>query len=131
MNDLILPWPPSILSPNSRPHWAVKSIVAKKYRTDCGWLTKAAGINIEWDGIVHLWITFNPPSRRHYDDDNLVAAFKSGRDGIADAIGINDKRFRMHPWLSTDCVKGGTVCVRFTRGIEEAIYNQKYKEITK
>ncbi len=122
MKDLILPWPPSILSPNSRAHWAVKSKAAASYRTACAWETKAAKIKIDWDGMVHLWITFYAPDKRHRDDDNLVAQFKNGRDGVADALGINDKRFRIHPWLSTDVVKNGSVKVRFTAGIEEALH---------
>ena len=72
--------------------------------------------------MVHLWITFYAPDKRHRDDDNLVAQFKNGRDGVADALGINDKRFRIHPWLSTDVVKNGSVKVRFTAGIEEALH---------
>lgn len=116
MNILMLPWPPSILSPNSRAHWSVKSKAAKDYRATCGWLTKAEKVVIDWDGVVHMWITFYPPDKRHRDDDNLISAFKSGRDGIADALGINDKRFRIYPWLSTETVNGGQVRVAFTDG---------------
>ena len=114
----MLPFPPSILSPNVRAHWAAKSKAAKAYRTECAWLTKAAGLRVDWDGVVHAWITFCPPDRRHRDDDNLIAAFKSGRDGIADALGIDDKRFRIHPWLSDETRKGGVVKVRLSKGIE-------------
>jgi crossover junction endodeoxyribonuclease RusA len=38
-------------------------------------------------------VVFRPPDRRLRDDDNLVAAFKSGRDGISDALGIDDRKF--------------------------------------
>ncbi|MNG13298.1 hypothetical protein D3C84_969700 [compost metagenome] len=38
-------------------------------------------------------MTFCPPNRRAYDDDNLLARFKAGRDGIADGLGIDDKNF--------------------------------------
>lgn len=112
----MLPWPPSKLSPNSHKHWRVKAPIAKKYRADCYLLTKAAKLRVDWDGIVHVWIEFIPPSRHHRDDDNLVAAFKSGRDGMADALGINDKRFRIHPWISDSTTKGGAVRVRLSMG---------------
>lgn len=115
---IMLPWPPSILSPNARAHWSAKSKAAKAYRTLCGWHTKSGNVVIDWEGTVHMWITFYPPDKRHRDDDNCVSSFKNGRDGIADALGINDKRFRIHPWLSTETVKGGAVRVAFTNGPE-------------
>lgn len=118
-NEVTLPWPPSILSPNSRAHWAAKSKAAKAYRNEGAWLTYKAGLVVDWPDIVHVWITFCPPDKRHRDDDNLVAAFKSARDGIADALSINDKRFRMHPWLSDEVVKGGAVRVRLSKGPDE------------
>ena len=115
MTTLILPWPPAVLSPNKRVHWAVRNKAVKSYREECHWLTKASGIRIDWDGIVHLWITMCQPDRRHRDDDNCIAAFKAGRDGVAQALGLDDKRFRIHPWLSDEVVKGGQVRVRFSR----------------
>lgn len=118
-NEVFLPWPPSVLSPNKRAHWAAKSKAAKAYRAECAWLTKAAGLRVDWDGFVHVWITFYPPDRRHRDDDNLIAAFKSGRDGLADAIGVDDKRFRIHPYVSTsEYVKGGALRIVLTPGAE-------------
>ena len=54
----------------------------------------------ETEGRLHLWIDFYPPDRRARDDDNMIASFKSGRDGIADALGIDDKRFICHPFVS-------------------------------
>lgn len=115
----MLPWPPKILSPNARAHWAAKNKAVKLYREDCAWLTKAAGLKVDWDGTVHAFITFYPPDRRHRDDDNLIAAFKSGRDGVAQALGIDDKRLRIHPWLSDEVVKGGAVKVRLSMGPAE------------
>ncbi len=118
-NEVNLPWPPKILSPNARAHWAVKNRAVKLYRDNCAWLTKAAGVRVDWDGFVHVWITFCPPDRRHRDDDNCIGAFKHGRDGMAQALGIDDKRFRIHPFLSDEVVKGGAVKVRLSKGIEE------------
>lgn len=113
--QVTLPWPPSGLSPNARLHWAQKSKIAKAYRTSCfalcieARLTKPAK-----EGRLHLWLDFYPPDRRHRDDDNMIAAFKSGRDGIADALGIDDKRFVCHPFVKDEI--GGMVKVRITRG---------------
>lgn len=113
------PWPPKVLSPNFRAHWAAKSKAAKAYRTECAWLTKAAGMRVDWDGFVHLWITFYPPDRRHRDMDNCISSGKSLFDGIADALSVNDKQFRLHPFLSDEVAKGGSVVVRLSKGIEE------------
>ena len=48
----------------------------------------------EATGPIRMTITFVPPDRRHRDDDNMIASLKSARDGIADALGVNDRRFR-------------------------------------
>ena len=112
--EITLPWMPKQLSPNARVHWSVKSKAAKAYRHACYMLTKQAKVSIDWDGDVHCWIDFYPPDRRSRDDDNMIAAFKSGRDGIAEALGIDDKRFRIHPYVKSEI--GGMVKVRFTKG---------------
>ena len=114
--SVTLPWPPRELSPNARVHWAKRSKVAKAYRQRCGWLTKAAGLPVP-DGVVHLWVMFCPPDRRRRDDDNAIAAFKAGRDGIADALGIDDSRFVLHPMLSETI--SGEVRVTITGGPDE------------
>jgi crossover junction endodeoxyribonuclease RusA len=117
MTTLILPWPARVLHPNSRPHWAQRSKAAKKARTDARLLTMA------WrsvfpaplpDGPLHLWLDFFPPDKRKRDDDGLLAAFKAQRDGIADALGIDDSRFVSHPILRTEPRPNGEVHVRIT-----------------
>ncbi len=85
--ELTLPWMPKALSPNARLHWSTKSKAAKAYRNACYILAKQSGIAIDWDGDIHAWIDFYPPDKRHRDDDNMIAAFKAGRDGVADALG--------------------------------------------
>lgn len=117
--ELTLPWPPKDLSPNARVHWSKRSKAAKAYREACFWEAKrllAAGgwQDLPAEGDLHLWLDFYPPDRRHRDDDNLIAAFKAGRDGIAEALKVNDKRFRSHPYLK-DMV-AGMVKVRITGG---------------
>lgn len=113
--SVVLPWPPKQLSPNARTHWAVKSKHAKAYRMACfGLCIQAKLEKPETEGRLHLWLDFYPPDRRHRDDDNMIASFKSGRDGIADALGIDDKRFICHPFVSDQI--GGMVKVRITAG---------------
>ena len=70
------------------------------------------------EGRLHLWITFYPPTKRLPDDDNMLSRFKPWRDGIADAMGIDDKRFVSHPFVSDEVRKGGAVRVRLTGDAE-------------
>lgn len=105
-----LPWPPKELSPNARVHWTKKAKAAKAYRLECFILAKAAGITAP-EGKILLTVEFFPPSRRAYDDDNLLARMKSARDGIADALGVDDRRFVTQFSVSETVVKGGLVKV--------------------
>lgn len=118
MRELVLPWPSKDLSPNARVHWAVRASKASLARTEAWTLALYAGwLNADLpDGRLHLWITFHPPTKRLPDDDNMLARFKSYRDGIADALGIDDKRFISHPYVSDKPVKYGEVRVRITGG---------------
>ena len=106
-----LPWPPKELSPNARVHWSKKSKAAKKYRAACHVLCLQAGVKAPV-GRAFLALEFVPPDRRRRDDDNCLASFKSGRDGLADALGIDDSNFVTQIQMSTETIKGGAVRVR-------------------
>lgn len=103
------PWPPRELSPNARGHWSKKAKAAKAYRLVCFYLAKEAGMAAPADGPVNLRIEFVPPDRRPRDLDNMLASIKSGLDGLAEAIGVNDKRFTLT--LSVSDQVGGMVKV--------------------
>lgn len=113
---LALPWPPSRLSQNARVHWAVRARIAKRYRMDCFYLTRqqaplqAIRLPFQPDGRLPIRIDFYPPDRRVRDDDNLISAFKHGRDGLALAWGIDDRFIRVGGvCLHETPVKGGRV----------------------
>lgn len=95
MNAIVLSWPPTELNPNSRCHWAVKAKAVKAYRKDAGWATCASKAWANSAGPIHLKITFLLPSKRRYDLDNLLARIKSGLDGIADGLAVDDSRFTL------------------------------------
>lgn len=109
--ELILPWPPAACSPNARVHWTKKSKAAKAYRAACHLLAKQARITAP-AGEALLMLEFVPPDRRRRDDDNLLAMFKAGRDGLADALGIDDNVFATQIRVSKETIKGGAVRVR-------------------
>ena len=94
MIRVALPWPPQPLWPNRRAHWRKKSAVAKTYRAAAFYLCKSAVGLIPEGGPIQCSITFHPPDARRRDWDNMLAAIKSGLDGIAQAYGIDDSRFR-------------------------------------
>ena len=96
MITIELPFPDRVLSPNSRKHWTVKAKAAKAARKLAYWIVweewKFEGV---FKDIRCIW-TFHQPKdkRRRWDDDNLVAAMKSARDGVCDALGIDDSQIK-------------------------------------
>lgn len=110
MMQIDLPWPPKELSPNARVHHMVRYRKAKAYRAACYLLTIQARIKAP-AGRAVLALEFVPPDRRARDDDNLVAAFKSGRDGIAEALGVDDRQFVTEFCMSSHTWPGGKVLV--------------------
>lgn len=110
---ITLPWPDRDLHPNARPHWATKAKAAKAYRQAAGWLTKASGDRIEGVGAIDLHITFYPPSNHRHDLDGCLSAIKSGLDGIADALRVDDARFAIRIEKG-EVIKGGEVRIIIT-----------------
>lgn len=91
-NTIALPWPPRELHPNARPHHFACASAAKAYRTQAYWLAKSALLTAPDDGDILLIVTFHPPSNRG-DTDGMFSSIKAGLDGLADALGVNDRRF--------------------------------------
>jgi len=105
-------WPPSILSPNGRGHWAVIARAKKKFRSD--WAALALSQQIpRMAGGVHISIIFCPPDNRRRDIDNMLASIKSGLDGLADVIGVDDSRWTIS-MSRGDLVAGGLVVVKIS-----------------
>lgn len=107
-------WPNQELSPNVRVHRMAKATAAKKYRAAAGWAAldaKLPRLNNAGVKRVDVALQFFPPANRRYDRDNLVASVKSGLDGIADHLRVNDHLFFLEaPQLMPHCKKRGA-CV--------------------
>lgn len=93
-----LPLPPSVLSPNARPHWAAKAKAAKAYRfaarmaATAVWPVYAPSLD---EADVVCVFRFPIKGKRNRDRDNLLASMKAAFDGIADAgVVRNDSGFR-------------------------------------
>lgn len=107
------PWPPSELQPNKRTNRFVKARVVKSYRHACATLAREQNAHkANWpDGEIKIHLTFYPPTNHKRDDDNLESSFKAGRDGIAEAMGVDDNRFTVTREVA-GVVSGGCVMVR-------------------
>lgn len=113
---ILLPWPDKRVFPNYRQshHWKAYTDARRKQRADaCTLATVSIPLRDKREiaareGKIELQVTFYPPDRRHRDDDGLVGAFKSARDGIADALGIDDRRFSCR-YLFADPEKPGRI----------------------
>ena len=130
MIEVVLGWPPSDLSPNKRLHWAKLAAAKKQYRQKCNsvakeQLKKFKKITENIPERLVLEMTFIPPDKRSYDRDNLVARMKSGIDGLADALKINDKRFNTVISTMDQDYLGGFVRIRI---LQEIPYGKKSKE---
>lgn len=96
-----IPYPMSKLNPNrTKNRWELAA--AKKSARKEAWaLCKAARLK-PMQGPLDVFITFYPPDKRRRDDDNAIAAFKAYRDGIADAIKVDDAEWRVKYKMSKE-----------------------------
>jgi crossover junction endodeoxyribonuclease RusA len=106
------PWPTKMLNPNTPGHWAAKALAKKAYRTACRRIVEETEGHMPAmgpDDVLRVSMRFYPPNKRDRDWDNLMASMKSGLDGLADGLGVNDSLFR--PAVEVDSQIGGFVRV--------------------
>ena len=107
--SITLPWPPKELSPNFRTRstrWIAR--VRKDYRSACAEVAWQRGVQ-PGRGLRLDRIVFHPPTANIGDVDNYTARTKAGQDGLADAMGVDDKDFNDVPRSIGAVVKGGAV----------------------
>jgi Holliday junction resolvase RusA-like endonuclease len=102
-----LPFPPAILNPNHKKHWAVKARAFKKYKNHCLIMLAAQkpALNLKFS------ITFHPPTKHKRDRDNIISAFKAGQDALAHYWGVDDSEFIIQYMPLGEPVKGGAVVI--------------------
>lgn len=106
---VVLPWPSAVLSPNDRSSWPLKARAKAAARKTAWGL--ALEVRQPLQAPLSVSYTFHPPDNRRRDLDNMLGMMKSASDGIADAIGVDDRHWR--PTLEWGpVVKGGEVVVR-------------------
>ena len=113
MKEIILPWPHSSLSPNSRVHWAEKSRHNKSTKNHA-WAATLESKFKAHEGPIDLHITFRPADRRKRDIDNMIASCKGMLDGVALGLGVDDSRFRLHLEVG-EPMRGGAVVIKLSQ----------------
>lgn len=93
---LTLPIPPRALSPNGpQGLWRKKAKAKAEARNIAKLITLSALGGHPAPSFTRYTLTFYHKTNQRRDDDNLSAMFKSYRDGIADALRIDDNTLRM------------------------------------
>lgn len=87
-----LPFPSSKLSGHTNSHHWVTRPIINAHRKQAKEVTETVAPTIPAEGDVRIHILFVPPDRRG-DRVNFPNRMKPYIDGIADALGIDDKRF--------------------------------------
>ena len=95
MITLTLPWPPKELSPNARVHFMALARYKKAYRKACAWQAVSQGARKIDAERLSVSLVFYPPNKHARDADNCLAAMKSGLDGLADVLGVDDSKWRI------------------------------------
>lgn len=95
---IVLPLPDPLLTPNVRLHWAerAREVKRQRYEARVGTYCQLPDVLPELapDSRWRLDVEVRPrPRMKRHDDDNLWSALKSYRDGIADALLVDDKQF--------------------------------------
>lgn len=109
---LDLPFPAKILWPNGRGHHMRRHSAAKKHK---GW-AKVAAFAARHDAPagerLRLVATFYPkPAGPMPDKDNAGASLKAYQDGIAAALGVDDRHFEQPVVLFAGRVPYGKVVI--------------------
>ena len=90
---ITLVWPPASLSGHAKGSWKPHAALVRKHRSWAAAATRAAKVPAQpASGDIPIHIIFTPPDRRG-DRTNYPNRIKAGLDGIAEALGVNDRRF--------------------------------------
>ncbi len=102
---------------NARGHWAKRARRMKQHRQAAAFVVRGALHGAGVTAPITVTITRVAPSNG-LDDDNLVGSAKGVRDGVADALGIDDRDPRVTWCYAQRRAKKGdwSVEIRIVRG---------------
>lgn len=89
---IVLPFPSSALAGHNNGNRFAKAGIVKAHREAAKLATLAASPKVPAEGDITVTVRFVPPNNRG-DRINYPNRLKPIFDGIADALGVNDKRF--------------------------------------
>ncbi|ROT45022.1 endodeoxyribonuclease RusA [Pusillimonas sp. NJUB218] len=103
---ITLPWPNPALFPNAKGgrHWATFQAPKVRARQD-GFLAAKQALGrhtFSPSDRMPVSVMFAFPDRRNRDIEGCIGAIKHYVDGIAKALGVDDRIFR--PWTLDDCL---------------------------
>jgi hypothetical protein len=107
---IILPFPDKRLSPNARINRFALASIKQDARETGFYAVKESGLIVP-NTNLQAFIKINPPDNRWRDDDNILSSLKAARDGIFDALNVNDKLVRLSTHGMGKVIKGGRVTI--------------------
>lgn len=103
IKQIELPWPSSDLTPHAKGGWWKKATATAKARGDAKLVALEAPA-IECEPRAVIYVEYWPKAYRG-DVQNMHGRMKAYIDGIADAMGCDDKQFEVHfpaKWAGKD-----------------------------
>lgn len=119
--ELFLPWPDKRLWPNNtvKQHWGATGRAAKIAKNTGFAVARQRYLPDGYAGKLELTLTFHPPSKRRWDEDNCKSALKHYMDGIFWGLKMDDSQITKSRSAKGHVLKGGGVKVEL-RQIDEA-----------
>ena len=115
--EIVLPWPDAKLTPHAKGHWRPKAQATKDAR-NLAWAKAMERPVIQTIPNAVIFVEYWPKARRG-DVHNMHGRMKAYIDGIADAMGCDDRNFKVDfpsVWAGTD--PRGKVVFRVMRPFE-------------
>ena len=111
VKEITLPWPHEKLRSNARVKWPEKARLTKDAR-NLAWAVSMTAPRLLNVKRATIFVEYYPPTTRG-DIHNVPASLKAYIDGIADALGCDDKAFRVdYPTEWAGAGKPGKVVFR-------------------
>ena len=89
-----LPWPSTKLTPHAKGHWRPKAAATKEARNHA-WAKAMEAPRVIHNPTAVIFVEYYPKAYRG-DIHNMHGRMKAYIDGIADAMGCDDKGFQIH-----------------------------------
>jgi crossover junction endodeoxyribonuclease RusA len=103
IKEIVLPWPDGKLTPHAKGHWRPKAAATKEAR-NMAWAKAMEKPAIQTIPNAVIFVEYYPKARRG-DVHNMHGRMKAYIDGIADAMGCDDRKFKVEfpsVWAGTD-----------------------------